>query len=122
MPPGPRPVPPEAIVIRGGVMQRKSLEDAVEISFAEEHVHNLSVYTHPSNELDEIARLAGLPNPKLRVTTAGAIYDAGYNLENWDESTGHADLVLPTPPGDADWLALEQIFELPIANPHRRET
>jgi hypothetical protein len=120
MPPGPHPVPPEAIVIRGGVMERKSLEKAVEKSFAEEEIYALSVYCHPSNPIEEVARMAGLPYRKMRAASAADLYDAGYRLDDWRELDGHADLVFPDAPTGEDWERVESIFGPPIANPHPR--
>lgn len=80
----------------------------------------LSVFSVPGVGIDELARIANRPNGVIRLTTAGRIRAAGYEVLPDEPPPGHAALQLPNPPTDTDWETSRAIFDEPIRNPHRR--
>jgi hypothetical protein len=113
-------LPDETIVLRGGVMQPRDLEVNAYTHYDEFSEYALSVFAVPGADLATTARVADRPNASIRVTTAGRIRAAGYELRRSEPPPGHADLKLPNPPTDADWETLRVVFDDPIPNPYRR--
>lgn len=116
-------LPPEAVVIRGGKMKRGPMEKRVKKDRRKLGFYGLSCcslrdYTY--DELDALARIAQMPQPKLRASTVGRIRDAGEGFDVLptpsENNPAHATLKLPDPPSDRDWEKLEEIFDEPVNN------
>jgi hypothetical protein len=110
-------LPDDAVVVRGGLMLPADLVVSAQSHFDAEGFYALSVYCVPGMTADEIAVGAKLSYSKVRVSTVGRIRSMGYNIVGSPGPPGHADLVLPTPPTDHDWTALERVFDPPGPNP-----
>lgn len=85
--------------------------------FDSEGVHALSVYSVPGRTAAEIAVGVPLRHSKIRTSTVGRVRAAGYEVVSSPGPPGHADLVLPTPPTEDDWSALDSAFDPPRPNP-----
>jgi hypothetical protein len=123
-------LPGEAIVVRGGEINSviKLIEDALDF-FAflehrgEEPCYGISVCSLPDCTAHEIARVAGtrhLPQTRMRVSTVGALTEAGYEVVP-SGYTGHATLIFPGLPTDDDWTNLQHLFSAPEDNPVARK-
>lgn len=110
-------LPDDAIVVRGGLMLPSDLGLSAQSHFDVEGFHALSVYSVPGMTADEIAVGVPLRHSKIRASTVGRVRAAGYDIVRSPGPPGHADLVLPTPPADHDWSALDRIFDPPRLNP-----
>jgi hypothetical protein len=113
-------LPDDTIVLRGGVMEARDLQVNAFTHYDEVGEYALSVFAVPGADLETTARVADRPNAAVRVTTAGRIRAAGYEVVSSEPPAGHADIRLPNPPTDADWETLRAVFDDPIPNPHRR--
>lgn len=83
----------------------------------------LSVYSRPHLTAGQIAAVAGVPHNQMRVSTAGRIRAAGYDVVPSEQhGPAHADLPLPDPPTANDWAALQAAFDPPSPNPARKAT
>lgn len=109
-------LPDDAVVIRGGLMAMADLRRSAQIHFDHEGRYALSVFCGVDASADAIARAASLPHPKIRQSTVGRIRRAGFDVVRSEGPPGHADLVLPDPPTDDDWRALEAAFDPPRHN------
>ena len=112
-----QPLPDEALVVRGGVMELAVLETNAQTHYDEFGEYALSVYSLPDRSADEIALLASLPHAKIRVSTVGRLREAGYPVVPSPGPPGHADLELPHPPTEGDWRVLDALFDPPRPNP-----
>ncbi len=82
----------------------------------------LSAACLPGEPIEVILERAreALGHSVIRATTVGALRARGYAVRLTDEATAHVDLVLPSLPSEAHWVALRSIFGSPEANPVRR--
>lgn len=91
-------------------------------------VYGITVWSWPGETAEQIARRVGterLPHPDMRLSTVERICEPslseGLRFELIKTGPdGHYTLVLPSPPTDDDWNALELAFEEPQANPVAR--
>jgi len=127
-------LPDDAVVIRGGMMNRQDLVDAAEKCQKVLGFPGLSVCSWPSaRTVAEVAfRVKAtrdrtgrplLKNGDLRKSTAGRIRNAGtadrhpFSLVKTGLDPEHYTLRLPSPVTSDDWDLLEQTFDLPEVNP-----
>lgn len=118
--PGDDRLPDDAIVVRGGVMEPRQMEINAYTTYDDIGEYALSVCSLPDADLDEILRVGRLRNGQVRVSTAGRIRKAGYEVVRSEPPPAHADLKLGRAPTSADWVALRDIFDPPVPNSHRR--
>jgi hypothetical protein len=120
----PPDLPNDAVVVRGGLMDRERTAASATAAFRESGVYGLSVWAAPGMGADDIVRLARshgpefLPHAKIRTSTVGRLQP--YTLEA-DNPGGHYLLKLPTPPTNADWDALELAFDDPRLAPRKED-
>jgi hypothetical protein len=127
----PEPLPDEAYVVRGGVMDPRDLRvnaDDHHLEMMEEHGSDewaISVYSVPDRDADSIAIEAPFGNKQIRVATVGDLRAAGYDVtpSPWVHPL-HADLRFAREPTDDDFEALRQIFApaRPRPNPEEEAT
>lgn len=79
--------------------------------FDAEGIYALSVFSVPEMTADEIAQGVPLRHSMIRVSTAGRLRAAGYEVVSSPGPLGHADLLLPNPPTNDDWRALDAAFD-----------
>src|SRR5438552_2320289 len=96
-------LPSKAIVIRGGVMEPRTMEINAYTAYDETGEYSLSVASLPEADIDTIARVANLPYPQVRVSSVGRIRAAGYEVVPSEPPPAHADLRLGGIPTDQDW-------------------
>jgi hypothetical protein len=115
-------LPADAIVVRGGLMERRGLDRSVLMHlerFPGEYA--LSVYAHADRSAAEIAAAGGVPNGQVRLSTVGRLAEAGFAVVLSSPGRGlpegHADLLLTGLLDDDQYQRLEQAFDPPIPNP-----
>lgn len=115
-------LPDEAIVIRGGINDSRHMQEQAEEEFAvgPTHLYSLSVAADATWTLDRIARTARFENRQIRKSTVGRLRAIGCDVSWPTGRRRHANLILPQPPTDTVWIDLEQAFDPPELNPHRR--
>jgi hypothetical protein len=120
----PEPLPDDAFVVRGGVMDPRDMRTNAEDHHLEMEQEGrdewaISVFSVPGMSADEIALGSPILNKKIRVTTVGAIRELGYDVTpSPQEHPLHADLRFMGEPTDDDFEALRRIFE--PERPHPR--
>jgi hypothetical protein len=78
----------------------------------------ISVFSAPGLDIEQLALLADQPHPKIRISTAGRVRAAGYEIvRSEEEALGHADVKLPSEPTDDMLDALRSAFDDPEPNP-----
>lgn len=117
------PLPDDAVVVRGGVMNPPDLYVNAVTHFQNRGEYCLSVFSIPEMSADEIAHVMVntcdvLRNNKIRESTVGALRAAGYDVVPSDYY-GHADLRLFSEPSDEHWDRLVTLFAPPRRNPAR---
>jgi hypothetical protein len=118
-----RELPPETVVIRGGKMKRGPMAARAKKDREKLGIYGLSCACLPDysyEDLDDLARIAQMPQSVLRASTVGRIRGAGEGfdvlLTATEKNPAHATLKLPDPPTDRDWETIEEIFDEPIRN------
>jgi hypothetical protein len=102
-----------------------NLIDSVAIEFEDSGQYSLSVWSHPSHDAHRIVEAArqlpgsNLPHSQMRLSTAGRLRAAGFELVATD-LPGYYSLVLPSPQTDATWRALDGAFDPPQPTPPLR--
>jgi len=116
-------LPPEAVVVRGGIMLLENLRDNVLNHYDKVLVEEgreewaLSVNCVPGLDVEATAKQAARLNRQMCVSTVGAIESLGYELRpDWTDD-GHVNILFDTEPTDDDLLALRGVFSGPIPNP-----
>lgn len=71
------PLNDQAYVIRGGLMVIITLRIAIDLCMARRKFYGLSFFGDNGLLVDETARLAGMANHRMRVSTVGGIRSAG---------------------------------------------
>jgi hypothetical protein len=96
-------------------MEERAKADRPKLGF-----YGLSCCSARGYSRDGLARVANMPQPKLRASTVGRIRDAGAGFDVLStpkrHNPVHATLKLPAPPNDEDWEALEAAFDEPVNN------
>jgi hypothetical protein len=109
-------------------MSARTMQVSAAKAKLDEGAHTLSSWSFPGLDAPGVARAAKevdpttLPHSVIRASTAGRIRAAGYELVATDPQPGHYSLMLPDPPTDDDWAALNSIFGEPQPNPVARGT
>jgi Ethanolamine utilization protein EutJ (predicted chaperonin) len=110
-----------AFVVRGGLLADyadavRSAETA-EVAI-EEQLYGLSVECFEVHSEDEALRACTRPHPRVRMSTAQRIRDAGLDvLPTLDEP--HATMLVPQPLDADAWELLQRLFDPAIENPYR---
>jgi hypothetical protein len=121
----PSQLPPDTVVVRGGVMTAEKLASSALAHYRDCGVYALSVWAIPGLTAEDITRAAVeqgedyLPHNQMQTSTVGAVAEGGYGLVPTGPE-GHFSLMLPDPPGAADWEAIMQAFGDPRENPCAR--
>ena len=109
-------LPDDALVMRGGTLQRSDLEKAVLKAKRVMHRAGLTVYAADVNTPGDLYNLKPLPHAQLCFTTAGRLREAGFELEQTFE-TPHYTAWLP-PDDEEDegfWLQMFcRAFDQPV--------
>jgi hypothetical protein len=132
-PESPAELPNDAIVVRGGLMEREQTIKRAEAAFRDVGVYGLSVWAAIGMSAAEIVRLARghndpaanppkryMPYPQMRTSTAGQLRACGFDLVP-DSPFGHYLLTIPTPPAEEHWDALQREFGDAEPAPPREE-
>lgn len=114
------PLPEETIVIRGGTNPPDKMREQAQEEFDDCGVYSLSAAADPAMTLEEIARTARRPNAQIVQTTVGRLRSAGCDVTHPTGKRRHVDILLPQPPTEEDWQALEEASDPPEPNPYRR--
>lgn len=114
----PPELPDDAIVIRGGTNQREVMRQQAEDEFEATGRYALSVATEAGWTLEQIAAASKRQNRAIRKTTVGRLRAVGFSVTPPTGRKKHADLILPTPPKEEDWIALDEAFDPPERNPY----
>jgi hypothetical protein len=112
--PGATPVPPSAVLVRGGEAKLSDLRRAVEKTLVKYDVAALSVYA--GTDSDTALRDAALWNRQVRVAAAWAVYAKGWPVFytfDWP----HASVVLPDAT-DATLTEFVEVFDEMLPNPY----
>lgn len=114
-------------MVRAGEMRLGAFMRSAEVCLENEGFYGISFFSFPGMDADEIAREVGIvreetplrlmPNPSMRQATAGAVRALGYPLDPDNSPRGHVALRFDGPPTDADWEALDDVFQPPEDNP-----
>jgi hypothetical protein len=115
-------LPDEAIVIRGGLNQQDVMQRSAQDEFELNGQYALSVAADASMTLQALAVANQTPHSRIRKTTVGRLRAAGFDVTPPKGEKRHADLILPNPPTDEVWEALEAAFDPPEPNPNRLST
>jgi hypothetical protein len=132
-PESPAELQDEAIVVRGGKMERAGTIEKAEDAFNDIGVYGLSVWSATGLSAADIVRLARshddadsippqryIPHGQMRTSTAGQLRARGFDLVP-DSPFGHYLLTIPAPPTDDYWDALLEEFGDPEPTPSRQE-
>jgi hypothetical protein len=114
-------LPDEALVVRLGLSAPDTLRKTALAHFDDHGEFAISVVSLPHATVDELAHLAGLPHPRLRTTTVGAIRAVGFDVVPDEPPPGHALITLPRLPADEDYAAIADVFGPPEPNPALKE-
>lgn len=115
-------LPDDALLVRGGTMQRTDLEISAEVHKEREGHYALSFWAVPGCSVAETAERVGtgdLPHGKLRSAPVGRLRQLGYEVV-FSGDPAHVSVMLPSPPSDIDWTNLESAFDAPEPNPVAR--
>jgi hypothetical protein len=131
-------LPPDAVVIRAGIMELAAMSDSMQDHFDKHHepdgscrdesrhrCYALSMTSAPGATAEELARLAEHPHLTIRVSSVTRVVDgAGWQIDPTPDShKAHCDVFLDpidgqTPmAGTFELLRLQQAFDPPIENP-----
>jgi hypothetical protein len=132
-PESPPELPDEAVVVRGGIMEREPTIKKAASAIPDHGVNGLSVWSVEGLSAAEIVRLARsyddptaappksyMPYPQMRTSTVVQLRARGFDLRP-DSPLGHYMLTIPTPAADGDWDALQEEFGYPEPTPSRQE-
>jgi hypothetical protein len=86
----------------------------------EDDYFELSFFGENDLTVDEICREASLPNGKIRVSTVGALREAGFDPFRCPPPPLHLCVRFDREPTDTVLERLRGAFEDPLSNPHRR--
>lgn len=108
----------ETLVVRGGLMGLPGLRESLDTGLFEEGFFNLSFWgDNDLRALDDVTRVAPIPNGKVRVSTVGELRRLGlepYRTDPWP----HLTVRFPDIPTDEDLEALVGAFGDAISNPY----
>jgi hypothetical protein len=115
-----RPIPDDAMVIRGGQMLSADLVRNAEAHHEEfpDDGFAISVFVGIGISAMDLAASIPLPQKTIRLTTAGKLRDAGFRLAYDDETTLHANLYLPEQPDEETFERLRSLFDGEVVNPN----
>lgn len=81
----------------------------------------ISVFSAAGLSAAEICAGAGIPHPKVRLSTVGAVRAIGFDVIPTVDDDLHADLKLDGEPDEAIWELLRSAFSEPQPNPGRED-
>jgi len=118
-------LPDEAVVVRGGVITPKGLASALEVSFREDGVYELSVCASAELAAHDLAQWVRerdpecqrLPHKRMQQSTAGAIRSVGADVLLTPPPEGHYSIRFDAVPADEQIAALVAAFDAPEPNP-----
>lgn len=113
-------LPDDAIVLRGGLNETQHMREQAQEKFEDCGIYSLSVAADGSLSFEELAVVADFPNRRVRRTTVGLLRAIGCDVTPPSGRKRHANLILPQPPTDDVWKALEEAFAPAEPNPARR--
>jgi hypothetical protein len=114
-------------VVRGGIAEIDNMKASAWVHYVNRLAKRgfeewaLSVASLPEVGLDELCRAAAANIPRfnrykrIRVTTAGEVRRVGYEVVA--DGLPHALIVLPNPPADTDYEAVESVLQPAQPNP-----
>jgi hypothetical protein len=115
-------LPPDAVVVRGGLMKAETMAHAAETyyrAYRGERGYGLSVWSLPGLTAEEIAIAIGsdrLPHNVMRQSTVGELQALGCEFTQTGDPA-HWTMRLAGPPTDDDWDRVNLAFQSPQANP-----
>lgn len=115
-------LPPEAVVVRGGIMEPELLARSAERALRKVGVYAISVWASASMDAAGIVRAARLVDPdalgnrKMCTSTVGAIEAVGFHLEAFGRP-GHCRISPPERDQPIDWGRLLPAFGRPQPMP-----
>jgi hypothetical protein len=105
-------------------MAYENVREPAEDEYVDCGTYTLSVATDDAFDLDAILQAAEFGHGSVRVTSAGDLRAAGFDVAPPKGKRLHANLILAqqrTVTQD-DWQALASVFADPIPNPHKRKS
>lgn len=119
------PLPDEAVVIRGGVMNLADLRLTAEAHHEAMKQHGvdewaLSINSIPGLTASQIARRARLFYGMICISTVGRIRGTGCDVHSDGRQDGHGNIVFAAQPGDTDLVRVRAVFDEPVRNPYPR--
>jgi hypothetical protein len=112
------PLNDQAYVIRGGLMVIITLRIAIDTCMERQKFYGLSFFGENGLSVDETARLAGIDNRRMRVSTVGAIRSAGFQPIRSGEYP-HLSVRFEVVPTDDELERLVAVFDDDIPNPYQ---
>jgi hypothetical protein len=109
-------LPSTAIVVRGGMMFRETVEQALAVTVQRFDLYLLSVVAHPTLTAREVWERAPSKHTKVRVSTAGQLRECGFELIPTFDAP-HYSILLPGPLNLDMWTALDDAFSPPTKDP-----
>jgi hypothetical protein len=106
--------------MRGGYCERELMEAQAREEFDTCGVYSISAASEAGWTLEQIALANKRANNKVRKTTAGRLRQIGCEVTPPEGPFKHVNIILPQPPTDTDWAALEEALDPPENNPYRK--
>jgi hypothetical protein len=114
------PLHDEAWVVRGGVMEIHLLVANLREAMEVDHAFELSFFGENDLTVKDVCKEACLPNAQIRVSTVGALKEAGFDPFRSPPPPQHLTIRFDREPTDTVLETLRGAFEDPLPNPHRR--
>jgi len=113
-------LPDDALVVRGGIMLRRDLVKAA--TMMSEISGELGISTRAGADVSWEDLASDLPQPQVRLSTAGRLRAAGFEVALTGDRERHATVYLGAELTDDVLQRLTGAFEPPRANTHRKTT
>ena len=105
-------------MIRGGLMGILPLKFAIDACMARKGFYGLSFFGENYLTIDDVALLAAIPHPRIRVSTVGALRSIGIEPVRSGEYP-HLSVRFEVNPSDDVLERLAAVFEDDIPNPSK---